>query len=314
MPEKPAEIEVTLLVASYQASFEKLKRSVVSGITQKDIALEIIVCDDGSDDPHFVELRALFLKYGFTNYLLLGAEMNAGTVKNIMKADPYAHGRFLIGLGAGDSLCHERVLREWYDDCIAHQALISFGDIINFRTVQGKDEILSIEKLPHCLSLYQKTRRNLNAERYAYLLCYDHVCGASWLTDRTLFFFYTKMLEDRVIYANDNCFRLMIHDGYSFHYYPKDVIYYEYGSGVSTSSSTTWSARIQKDMRETDRILCEMEPKDAFSRRVQRYFERALSYKTSKERTLLLFRSFPTYLSIWVMNKRHHSASRRMPD
>lgn len=303
MSENQHEIKVTFLIASYHASFEKLKRSALSGIIQEGISLEIIVCDDGSDDPHFVELRALFLEHGFTNYVLLGAEKNAGTVKNVLKASDHAHGHYLVAVGAGDYFCHKTVLRDWYQDCITHDAPISFGDIINFRTKNGQDEVLSVPRIPHCLFLYQKTRRHLNTERYAYLLCYDHICGASWMVRTDLFFSYTKLLDDRVIYANDNCFRLMIHDGYSFRYYPKEVMNYEYGDGVSTSSSSTWSTRIQKDMRETDRVLCEMEPKDAFSRRVQRYFRKAESCKSSKERTLLLFLSFPEYVAIWVRNQ-----------
>lgn len=297
------DVDVTFLIASYNASFEKLKRSVLSGIVQEGVSLQIIICDDGSQDPHFVELRGLFLEHSFTNYVLLGAKKNTGTVKNVLKASDHACGRYLVAIGAGDYFCHKTILRDWVQDCDTHNAPISFGDIVNFHTVNGKDEVVSAPRIPHCLFLYQKTPRHLNTERYAYLLCYDHICGASWMTRTDLFFSYTKMLDDRVIYANDNCFRLMIHDGYSFHYYPKEVMNYEYGDGVSTSSSEIWSTRIQKDMRETDRVLCEMEPKDAFSRRVQRYFRKAESCKSSKERTLLLFLSFPEYVSTWIRNK-----------
>ena len=303
-PNKSTEVDVTFLIASYHASLEKLKRSVLSGIIQEGISLQIIVCDDGSDDPHFVELQALFLENNFTNYVLLGAEKNAGTVKNVMKAADHAKGRYLVAVGAGDYFCHKTVLHDWVQDCIAHNTPVSFGDIINFRMENMKEYVVSAPKIPHCLFLYQKTRRHLNTERYVYLLCYDHICGASWMCRTDLFFSYTKLLDDRVIYANDNCFRLMIHDGYSFHYYPKEVMKYEYGDGVSTSASTTWSTRIQKDMRETNRVLCEMEPKDPFSRRVQRYFERTASIQSPKKRTLLLFLSFPEYMAIWVRNKR----------
>lgn len=43
------------------------------------------------------------------------------------------------------------------------------------------------------------------------------------------------------------CYRMMMHDGIVGIYYPVDTIFYEYGSGISTSGDREWKKRLHND-------------------------------------------------------------------
>ena len=296
-------IEVTVLIAEYNTEWDKLKKSVSSAIKQKDVRFEIIVCDDGSRENWFNELLELFKESGFSEYRLLTSESNPGTIKNVLKAKDYARGKYIWPFGAGDYIHDENVLRRWVDCCNENSALVSFGDLVYYRSENGSDVPAKVKPTPKCLKLFAGRKQSRNRQLYDYLLCNDHICGAVWLTETETFFKYSLMMEDRVIYADDDRFRLTLFDGIPFLYHNEKVLYYETGVGVSTANQDEWNKKLKKDHIEANRILCEIKPNGGFEKRIQRYYRATLDEERSKVRTLQLFLAFPEYIWLWVVNK-----------
>ena len=139
--------------------------------------------------------------------------------------------------------------------------------------------------------------------QYDYLLSNDHICGVAWISTTESFFKYIELLDNRVVYADDDHFRLMIYQGIIPIYFSNRVVYYENGVGVSTSNKDKWNDLLKKDHIEANRIMCELPIKDRFTGRISRYTLSILDEKRSKIRTLKLFVAFPEYIWLWIANK-----------
>lgn len=77
---------------------------------------------------------------------------------------------------------------------------------------------------------------------------------------RDLWLEYLEMLAGRVMYAEDNSYRIMMYRGEKFSYIPKSFLLYEYGTGISTGESQAWKERLRKDWQVTDQIMLSLEP------------------------------------------------------
>lgn len=296
-------VDVTFLLATFNPSWDMLIKSVDSVIRQKNISIQLIVCDDGSAENYFRELEKYFEKKGFTEYMLLTSGYNQGTVRNVLQAKDVSKGRYICAFGAGDYIYKDTVFDHWVKYCDELEAKMSFGEIVNYQVTEKGDLPVRVRSIPHCLWLYKKRNRNPHMEMYDYLLVNDHVCGVAWLSDREAFFKYTGMLDGRVIYADDDHFRLMIYDGIKIFYFNEKVMYYENGIGVSTANNEKWNMLLKKDHLEANRIMCEMQVGDRFRKRIHDYLCSVLDEDRSKIRTIRLFIAFPEYIWLWIANK-----------
>ena len=104
---------VSVIIATYNSDLKKIKTTLKSVINQKKIKLQIIVCDDGSEDNHFAEIESYFNKNNFNNYELVANKENRGTVINVLSGCEYAEGDYIKSLAPGDGLIYEYVLYEW---------------------------------------------------------------------------------------------------------------------------------------------------------------------------------------------------------
>lgn len=71
---------------------------------------------------------------------------------------------------------------------------------------------------------------------------------------------YLEMIVGKVIYAEDNSYRIMMYRGEKFVYFPRNFLLYEYGEGVSTSGSAVWIKRLNHDWQVTNEIILSLEP------------------------------------------------------
>lgn len=261
-------ILVTVVVASYHPEYEKLRRTIVSILTQKDICLEIIVADDGSEKNFFQALEQLFEQYHFNQYRLLSSPKNMGTCLNIERGVAIASGKYIKTISPGDYLCDEYVLKEWASFMEAGHMDVSFGNAVYYTETNGTFTILKKKQLPQRTDIYEVKRFQSKPAFLNYCFLSDAIVGALFLATKAILLKYLRFIIHKVVYAEDNIYRIMLADNVKILYFDRPVICYEYGTGISTSGDSQWANIIRNEYRITNDIICEhLDGKTLFSKK-----------------------------------------------
>ena len=109
--EQAIKIEISVIVAVYNAQWNKLKRTLLSILMQEGVEFEIILADDGSKVKFREETLAMFAQYGFSRYKFSDMEQNGGTCLNVLTALGMAHAPFIKVISPGDLLYQRETLK-----------------------------------------------------------------------------------------------------------------------------------------------------------------------------------------------------------
>lgn len=256
------EYDVSIVLISYNPTKDKIFRTLSSLLSQKGVRYEIIIADDGSEENYFIEIEKFFKIKGFQDFKLIANNVNKGTVCNYFSAVSVAVGKYIKGISPGDMLYRDYTLQNWIDYMEKKDLKWSFSEVINYQLID--DVIVPIETpaIPINIRVYKKEK--YDECRWNYFVLGDIPIGASFIGLRTLQVEYCKRILNKVVYAEDNIWRMMMFDGIIGGYYSEYAILYEYGVGVSTSRSNIWETRLKKDLEETDKILFKQDGLDSF--------------------------------------------------
>jgi len=282
------EIDVSVYVCLYNSDWDKLKRTLLSILHQKRIRFEIVISDDGSKDNLFDKIRGLFERADFTDYVLLPSKINQGTVVNIHRAVGHCRGRFVRGVSDGEMMPSDTILSECYQKCIHDKNRILFGNAI-YCNFGNPIKVLEVRGNPRNLWQYKRGLKKVIREDY--LLNSDFICGASFFAEKELFYRYLNEIVGKVKYAEDNSYRMMMYDEIDFTYYNKNIIFYEYGTGISTSGSKVWSKRLSDDIYATNDLMFKRDAKTSFQKKYQTYL-RILRRRDRKKTALYKYCNF----------------------
>lgn len=245
------EYQVSVVVATYNPNKHKLFMTLRSLLVQKGISLEIIIADDGSSVQDFSEAEALFAQHDFQNYTILANQKNQGTVANILSGVKQCSGAFIKLISPGDFLNGETVLHDWIEQAKNHQ--FSFCDVVCYQELDGQFHLLQTKAHPVTVMCYQV--QDPEDARWNYLIYNDLILGAATLCRKELLLDYLQQIAGKIIYAEDNIYRLMHYDGIIPHYFPCDALIYEHGSGISTGANPVWTQRLIADWKACDKLL-----------------------------------------------------------
>ena len=265
--------DVSIIILTYKPCIEKLRSTLVSAVLQEKISKQIIICDDGSDYNYFSEIKQIMAEYGFSDYKLIASSENQGTCKNFFSGLKEAEGKYSKGISPGDYFYAADTLYRWYEFMENNQIDSSFGDAIYYRNSETEEGIIPYSQVtnPFFRQLFsiKKRGKNLFLKKTDYLIFRDFALGASFLAKTEIQIQYCRILIDKVVYAEDNIFGLMLWDDSEFFYYPQNVIVYEVGTGISTIKSEAWANKLNNDNKWLYRIIIESNHTDAFSRRLR---------------------------------------------
>ncbi|MCI7040919.1 MAG: glycosyltransferase [Lachnospiraceae bacterium] len=269
---------ITVIICTYNSDWNKVERTINSVLGQTGVNIELIVADDGSNENFFEIIRKKIEKESIT-YQLITSENNQGTCKNLYNAIKHAKGRYVKDLGAGDCFYSCNSLAKWLQYMKKMKSKASFGQAVYYNHNEVNDEIRIIERMHHpCLMgiYYQGTSYKAN-QKQAYLILDDFPEGVSYFAEKEVLEKYLEQLIDKVIYGEDNVYRLMVADGIQIDFYDEKLIWYDYGEGISTSKGHEWDAILFKDMQSATRMILEEMNRDFFYYRykfIVRFFER----------------------------------------
>ena len=244
---------VTVVVVTYNSLLKKTLMTLQSIMLQENIEYQIIIADDGSEDNYFKEIQIFLKKREFYNYKLVANKKNLGTVKNLISGIEQADGKYIKDLGSGDYLYGTDTLYRWVMKAEEERTSICFSDTVDYQiNVFDKIDIIRRNANPNDYGAYVKGG---SALREAYLLKNDICCGAAILVRTNVAIKYLREIEGKVIYAEDNMYRLMVYQGEPSSWFNNNSVLYEIGSGISTQKSKKWTKKIQTDWLETNKIL-----------------------------------------------------------
>lgn len=282
--------DVSVLVLTYNAIYEKLLDTVKSILMQNGVDLEIIIADDGSSHKEFDKLSEFFKSYGFTEYVIIENEKNQGTVKNYYSGLLKCSGKYVKAISPGDRLYKKDTLKAWIEYVETHHLRWSYSDYISYRVSEGN--IVPVVARAHPRNIDKYRNSSFEEQRWQYLALDDLFVGAAMISELGLQLTYCREIIDKVVYAEDNVYRLMMFDGVPGGFYPIHTILYEYGDGISTTDDDKWGSLLEKDHEETNKIIYSRENIDAF----QKKLKKAISIITGKNKfKKLLIKGFIPY-------------------
>ena len=244
--------DCTVVVVTYNSDLNKLYSTLLSIIKQKNISIQIVISDYGSFNFEKESLEKWFEKNSVLDYKIVTSEINTGTVKNVIRGVKAADAEIVKSISPGDLL---------YDEYVLYK-IVSFMKKENLKLAFGKGAYYSQEDdnirlydfcNPKDLEPY-KAKNKLKIQKN-YLLYRDYVLGALFVTNKMLLLNYLAKIDGLVKYAEDCSVIMMIADGIEIGFLDEFLIWYEYGSGISTNGSKVWAERIRNDNNNCFKLL-----------------------------------------------------------
>ena len=268
--EPGSEIDISILVLTYHSNWTDLENTLESVLVQKDICHEIVVSDDGSEETHKEQLIQFFEKKNYPHYTLVCNRENRGTVRNAIAGLENCKGKWVKDISPGDFLYGDRCLARWVEYCEKNNCLWSFSEAVYYEKTQRGIEAVSCRAHPMELTPYIKGETDRC--RWNYVALNDIALGATMVCHTDLYLSYCRQIEGKVIYAEDNVWRLLMFDGIVGGYYPETTVLYENGVGISTSGQGPWTEKMNKDWRTATDIILSRENGDELQKKMQKAY------------------------------------------
>lgn len=237
--------KVSVVVVTYNPDRQKLLDTLQSIVAQKNISFQIVIADDGSAEPEICASEQFFAECGFADYVIVRNEVNRGTVYNMVSAVAQCSGTYVKSISPGDLLSGETVLSQWVSATEAAEAAVSFCDAVYYVNENGQKEPVQRYANPQFTGCYKHNCKE--AARYNYLILDDLFLGAALICRTDVIAKYLDEIAGKIIYAEDNIYRLMVYDRVPVYYFPQCGVLYETDSGISTSGSNFWHEKLMAD-------------------------------------------------------------------
>lgn len=256
--------QVSVLVVTYNPDLRKLLTTLDAAVSQKGVEFEIIVSDDGSPNGnHFAEVETYFQKVGFSRYKLVENTVNKGTVQNCISAIEAACGEYVFSTSPGDILFDDTVLADFYHFVKEKDSKLCFGNAVHYAEENGEAVLTAEYSFLKKPSIY-KAGRPLPMIRAEFMQG-NFVVGAAIMQERTATERWLRAASETAVYMEDsttNAYALA--EGVPLTYYDRNFVWYEDGTGVSTSGVDIWAQRLRADWENTlERLHC-LYPRDAY--------------------------------------------------
>ncbi len=230
--------EVSVVLLTYNANFEKLKSTINSVIKQENISVELIIADDGSSEFPYKKIEQYLNERKFRDYTIVNNPRNQGTVKNYLSGINRAKGKYVKGISPGDYFYDCHCLRKMIDYMELHAYQVCFGKAAYYCIEQEHYRLISYHN-PFDLEVY----RNRNEKKILknYFVYQDYALGANFVVEKILLQNNLQKIEQDVKYAEDTSVLLMLANGEKLGFFDDYIIWYEYGTGISTNASDKWN-------------------------------------------------------------------------
>ena len=262
---------VSVVVLTYRPAWPKLAGTLLSALRQKDVALELILADDGSEDNLQPRARAFLERQGFESAVFLSADRNEGTVRNFWRGLRAARGKYVYAISPGDFFFDESVLARMAAFAEERGAELCFGGaVFYYRRPDGTPVLPPDRPLAPCRpELYGDLHPGAQKAAFFFL---DYILGAAYLRRRDTALRYVEKILPLARYAEDTPSTLLaLGDGISVHAFPGPVVWYECAEGNSSAGNERWKRILAGEYRAAYELLRAEHPGDPYVRAAWRY-------------------------------------------
>lgn len=268
--EVQASADISVVVTTYNQAQQALTFTLNSILHQDCDNFEIVIADDCSatDPSEFV--RKYLNDNGFTNYTIIRSQQNQGTVRNMLQAVTAASGRIIKPLSPGDGLYDSTTLSDILSFCKKAHVRLGFGGIMSYQPDGSKVPY----NAPRSIELYQPEEQDSSDILFNHILKTDWIPGCCLFYERSLMIPYLDEIANGacVRYCEDLACPLCAADGIHIGSLGKNVIWYEMGTGISTSGSDASVRRMYQDHRNFYNHLQERLPNKKLAKRALQAF------------------------------------------
>ena len=239
---------VTVVTATYKR-FDSLFASIDSVFKQNYPNIEYVITDDGSDNFPYDEIKKYIDSLdqnNVRNVMILTAESNRGTVKNLNTAYRKSNGKYIINLSCGDVFFSKGVVSKIVKKFIDNKA-----DVVVTSRILYKEKNQPIALLPHYNErkiITGKYKTSIDQYKAFVLgMSYDMASGSAMSYSRSIMEKY-GYFDERFCLFEDGPFLLKyLLDSELCYAYDIISIWYETG-GLSSGPSAVRNPLYQKDL------------------------------------------------------------------
>lgn len=249
--------DFSVIVCTYNSDIDKLFKTLKSIIWQENCSFEIIITDDGSNVFNVAEIEQWFKVNKFKDYTIIANKQNRGTLKNHLEGVKKASGKYIKGSSPGDFLYDRYTLCKYKNFIENNNYLVVFGRAAYYSFEDGNINIYE-KSNPNDLEPYINKNKQVIFKNYLYYR--DYILGSALIVERNILLKYLLLIQNEIIYAEDCSYILMVADGIDIGFLDEFIIWYEYGTGISTSGSKYYSEKIWQDNLKCFEILVRRHP------------------------------------------------------
>ncbi len=255
--------QVSIIVLTYNPDTAKLRQTLTAAACQQEVDCEILISDDGSSRKDFSFLPAFMQQLGVVNWRLLDNSENLGTVKNCLNAVREAKGDYVFFTSPGDYLFDEFVIRDFHRFAKENNASLCFGDAVFYAATDGCPRITRKYGNPAQPQMYSPSVSA--SQMKTAFFGGTWVIGASYFRRRTLALTYLEKIANFSVYTEDSTSTAAaLACGERLCYFARNVVWYEDGTGVSTSANQRWKKVLAQDLIQSFTQIKAEHPTDPY--------------------------------------------------
>lgn len=244
-------VKVTVIIVTYNTDIKKIFNTIDSVLLQKNVDCSIIIADDGSKNLHKEEILKHFQEISFLNYEFTQNKINQGTVINILNGLKKVKTEYVYVIGPGDYFYSNEIIYDITTIAMENNADVICGNAVNFIRLNNSNLVTESVSIPYEKEAFLK-KNNLKKRLIIYR---DRPHGAAQLHKTKSYIDILEQMKNKVVYCEDLSLELGVIKGWNIIYLDKNVILYEYGSGISTSKKNIWCQRMEKDEIAMNHLL-----------------------------------------------------------
>lgn len=236
-------MEITIIVTTYNGMLDAILATINSIVKQKKIKVRLIITDDGSNHFFRKEIEDFLDHNNFSNYQIIEHKKNVGTVLNVYDALKQVNTKYVKLISQGDLLYCDSSLHDMVQFMEHSDYKIAFGKIAGY-TPLNNNEIVEYFS-PQDISAYVTNDNSIITKEFIYYL--NGPCGACHMYQTEVLRNYLSKIAGRVIFCEDNIIAMLLLDGEAIGYFDSFFIWYEVGTGISSSNNKTTSKMMRND-------------------------------------------------------------------
>lgn len=238
-------MDFSVLVLLYNSEKKALERTLESVLRQKGVSFEIVLADDCSKNDCLAQ-AVEYLKDKGVKVKVSHQETNGGTVNNILDALRLCDGKYIKPIGAGDLLFDNKCLYIARNTFDKDQEIVLLHSMLQSYRIQenGMLELLPSHDPSDIRAQIKEDIKRVNKN---ILLYHGWIVGATMFYRKDAFIDALEKMKKSVVYCEDLSQALYLLEGKKLKFIKRPTIYYEVGTGISTTTESRAVNRLYQD-------------------------------------------------------------------